>query len=309
MKKYIPLFFSLLIGQSVYQGPMNFTYSGSENGIFSSTLDDTTNMGGALNVVMSDSSSFMMMGISPQGENDFDLFVTMLQDTTFPVQPRTWDWNLSFTDLLGLIDNPLSLSTLAIFIPGLDSTFANQWLSFFTDTTNVNDSLAFDSLATSFFENLIDDMYIGVSGQISIEQVSDQNISGMFTCTMLKPVLSWPLSEIVIENGEFYYEPVDLENLSIDKDVIITDNINLGLAYPNPFNPVTHIPYNVNLGQNINISIFDLNGKKIKSLINKFHQPGKYKLSFNAKELSSGIYFISFQNNNHFQSQKIVLTK
>ena len=204
MKKYIPLFFSLLLGQSVYQGPMNFTYSGSENGIFSSTLDDTTNMGGALNVVMNDSSSFMMMGISPQGENDFDLFVTMLQDTTFPVQPRTWDWNLSFTDLLGLIDNPLSLSTLAIFIPGLDSTFANQWLSFFTDTTNVNDSLAFDSLATSFFENLIDDMYIGVSGQISIEQVSDQNMSGTFSCTMLKPVLSWPLSEIVIENGEFY---------------------------------------------------------------------------------------------------------
>ena len=57
MKKYIPLFFSLLLGQSVYQGPMNFTYSGSENGIFSSTLDDTTNIGGALNVVMSDSSS------------------------------------------------------------------------------------------------------------------------------------------------------------------------------------------------------------------------------------------------------------
>ena len=148
MKKYIPLFFSILISQSVYQGPMNFAYNGTENGVFSSTLDDTTNMGGALNVVMNDSSSFMMMGISPQGENDFDLFVTMLQDTTFPVQPRTWDWNLSVTDLLALVDNPLSLSTLAIFIPGLDSTFANQWLSFFTNTTNINDSLAFDSLAT-----------------------------------------------------------------------------------------------------------------------------------------------------------------
>ena len=309
MKKFIPLFFSLLLGQSVYQGPMNFTYSGSENGIFSSTLDDTTNIGGALNIVMSDSSSFMMMGISPQGENDFDLFVTMLQDTTFPVQPRTWDWNLSITDLLGLIENPLSLSTLAIFIPGLDSTFANQWLSFFTNTANVNDSLAFDSLATSFFENLIDDMYIGLSGQISIEQVSDQNMSGTFSCTMLKPVLSWPLSEIVINNGEFYYEPLDLQNLSIHEDLIIANKVELGLAYPNPFNPVTHIPYSVNFGQDIKISIFDLNGKRIKSLINKFHQPGKYKLSFNAKELSSGVYFISFQNNNHFQSQKIVLTK
>ncbi len=141
MKYIIPYFFGLLLSQTLYQGPINFSYSGAENGIFSSALDDTTNMGGALNLTMNDSTSFMMMGISPQDENVFDLFVTILQDTTFPVQPRTWEWNVTISDLTDIIVNPLSFPTLSIFIPGLDSTFANQWLSFFTDTTNIGDSL------------------------------------------------------------------------------------------------------------------------------------------------------------------------
>ena len=309
MKYIVYCFSGLLLSQTLYQGPINFSYGGSENGNFSSAIDDTSNLGGAINVVMNDSSSFMMMGISPQGENNFDLFVTMLQDTTFPVQPRTWDWDLTALDLLALVDNPLSLSTLAIFIPGLDSTFANQWLSFFTDTTNVNDSLAFDSLSTSFFENLIDDMYIGLSGQISIEQVTDQNISGTFNCTMLKPILTFPFITIDIESGDFYYEPLELQNLSIDEDVIIAHNVELGMAYPNPFNPFSKVPYSVNKGQNINISVYDINGRQIDNLVNHYHAPGNYMTKFSANNISSGIYFVALKYKDGIQTQKIVFTK
>ena len=309
MKYIVYCFSGLLLSQTLYQGPINFSYGGSENGNFSSAIDDTSNLGGAINVVMNDSSSFMMMGISPQGENNFDLFVTMLQDTTFPVQPRTWDWDLTVLDLLALVDNPLSLSTLAIFIPGLDSTFANQWLSFFTDTTNVNDSLAFDSLSTSFFENLIDDMYIGLSGQISIEQVTDQNISGTFNCTMLKPILTFPLATIDIESGNFYYEPLELQNLTIDEDLIIAHNVELGMAYPNPFNPFSKVPYSVNKGQNINISVYDINGRQIDNLVNRYHNPGNYMARFSANNISSGIYFVTLKYKNGMQTQKIVYTK
>ena len=99
MKYIVYCFSGLLLSQTLYQGPINFSYSGSENGNFSSAIDDTSNLGGAINVVMNDSSSFMMMGISPQDENVFDLFVTILQDTVFPVQPRSWEWSVSISDL------------------------------------------------------------------------------------------------------------------------------------------------------------------------------------------------------------------
>ena len=305
MRYIVPLFFGIIFSQTLYQGPTNFSYSGAENGMFSSALDDTTSLGGALNVTMNDSSSFMMMGISPQDDNVFDLFVTILQDTSFPVQPRTWEWNVTINDIAEIIENPLSFSTLSIFIPGLDSTFANQWLSFFTDTTNLGDSLSFDSLSTSFFENLIDDMYIGTQGNIEITEINELGIVGNFSCSMWKPLFSF----ININNAEFNYEPILIENLSIIEDVNLPNTVTLHQAYPNPFNPISNINYSVDIGQIINISIFDLNGRLIHTLVNDYHSPGNYIRNFSGHNLSSGIYFISLNNNNRIQTQKIILTK
>ena len=305
MKYIAPLIFGIIFSQTLYQGPTNFSYSGAENGIFSSALDDTTSLGGALNITMNDSSSFMMMGISPQDDNVFDLFVTILQDTTFPVQPRTWEWNVTINDIAEIIENPLSFSTLSIFIPGLDSTFANQWLSFFTDTTNIGDSLSFDSLSTSFFENLIDDMYIGTQGNIEITEINELGIVGNFSCSMWKPLFSF----ININNAEFNYEPILVENLSIIEDVNLPNTVTLHQAYPNPFNPISNINYSVDIGQIINISVFDLNGRLIHTLVNDYHSPGNYIRNFSGHNLSSGIYFISLNNNNRIQTKKIMLTK
>ena len=305
MRYIVPLFFGIIFSQTLYQGPTNFSYSGAENGIFSSALDDTTSLGGALNVTMNDSSSFMMMGISPQDDNVFDLFVTILQDTSFPVQPRTWEWNVTINDIAEIIENPLSFSTLSIFIPGLDSTFANQWLSFFTDTTNIGDSLSFDSLSTSFFENLIDDMYIGTQGNIEITEINELGIVGNFSCSMWKPLFSF----ININNAEFNYEPILIENLSIIEDVNLPNTVTLHQAYPNPFNPISNINYSVDIGQIINISVFDLNGRLIHTLVNDYHSPGNYIRNFSGHNLSSGIYFISLNNNNRIQTKKIMLTK
>ena len=295
MRYITPLLFGIVFSQTLYQGPTSFSYSGDENGMFSSALDDTTNLGGALNITMNDSSSFMMMGISPQDDNIFDLFVTILQDTTFPVQPRTWEWNVTINDIAEIIENPLSFSTLSIFIPGLDSTFA----------TNIGDSLSFDSLSTSFFENLIDDMYIGTQGNIEITEINELGIVGNFSCSMWKPLFSF----ININNADFNYEPIIIENLSIAENAKVPNTVTLHPAYPNPFNPISNINYNVDIGQIINISVFDLNGRLIHTLVNDYHSPGNYIRNFSGHNLSSGIYFISLNNNNRIQTKKIMLTK
>ena len=305
MKYIVYCFSGLLLSQTLYQGPINFSYSGSENGNFSSAIDDTSNLGGAINVVMNDSSSFMMMGISPQDENVFDLFVTILQDTVFPVQPRTWEWSVSIGDLTEIIDNPLSFPTLTIFIPGLDSTFANQWLSFFTDTSNVNDSSSFDSLSTSFFENLIDDMYISTEGNIEISEISEEGIIGSFNCTMWKPLFSFT----TINNAEFHFIPINIENLSTISNFVLPNTVTLHRAFPNPFNPFLKIPYSIDIGQDINISVYDINGRQIDNLVNHYHAPGSYMTKFSANNISSGIYFVTLKHKDGIQTQKIVYTK
>ena len=232
MKYLISLFSSFLLSQTLYQGSLEFSYNGSETGVFSSNLEDTTNFAGALNVTFNDSSSFMMMGVTQRDENVFDLFLTILQDSTFPMQPRAWSWDISIVDLANIIEDPLNLSTLSVFVPDLDSNFANQWLTFFTDSSLVSDSLSLDSLSSFFIENLLDDSYIATQGYIEIDSIDNQAVVGNFNLTMWKPLFSFTN----INNGSFNFVPVNTENLSnsvtligpTDETVLTIDEDNAG---------------------------------------------------------------------------------
>ena len=300
MKRIFPYVCCILFAQDVYEGPIMFSYSGSEGGDFNTVVDDSTNLGGALNFFGDDSSSFIMMGVSPQTENDFDLFVAVLQDTSFPVEERTWN-------IPGIVDpqNPLSAEALLIFLPGLDSTFVTVWLDFFTDTTNINDSLGFDSLTTVFFTELLDDMYLGIDGDLEISEVTDSTVSGNFNCSLWKPLFSF----IDIDSAEFHFSRVALPALAVAEKDPVPKFLHLSRVYPNPFNPKTTISYSVNMKQDLEISVFNLNGGKIRTLTNTYHQPGNYSIQFSRQNLPSGIYIIRLQSRTEVHTQKITIIK
>ena len=300
MKRIFPYVCCILFAQDVYEGPIMFSYSGSEGGNFNTVVDDSTNLGGALNFFGDDSSSFIMMGVSPQTENDFDLFLVVLQDTSFPVEERIWD-------IPGIVDpqNPLSAEALLIFLPGLDSTFVTLWLDFFTDTTNINDSLGFDSLTTVFFTELLDDMYLGIDGDLEISEVTDSTVSGNFNCSLWKPIFSF----IDIDSAEFHFSRVALPVLAAAEKDPAPKFLHLSRVYPNPFNPKTTISYSVNMKQDLEISVFNLNGGKIRTLTNTYHQPGNYSIQFSRQNLPSGIYIIRLQSRTEVHTQKITIIK
>ena len=296
----------VLFSQTLYQGSLDFSYNGSETGTFSTSLQDSTSFGGALNISLNDSSSFLMMGITQRDENIFDLFLTVLEDTTFPIQPRVWSWDISIADIANIIDDPLSLSTLSVFIPDLDSNFANQWLTFFTDSSNASDSLSLESLSSFFVENLIDDAYIATQGNIQINEVNEQTIAGNFSFTMWKPLFSFTN----INSGLFNFSPVNLENLSTSTIINnLPKTFSMHEAYPNPFNPEIKIPFETSVGQTVKISVFDINGKLIKNLYDSYWSPGKHSIKFSDNKLTSGIYFVTFRHKKGFETQKITLIK
>ena len=306
MKFFISLFTSVLLSQTLYQGSLDFSYSGSETGSFSSSIEDTTSFGGALNLTLNDSSSFLMMGIAPRDENVFDLFLTILQDSTYPIQPRIWSWDISIADIADLIEDPLNLSTLSVFIPGLDSNFTNQWLTFFSDTSTISDSLSLDSLSSFFVENLLSDSYIATQGYIEINSLENGAVIGNFNLSMLKPFSSF----ISIDNGNFSFSPVVIENLKVnEKPNLIPQSLTLHSAYPNPFNPQIRIPFSLVEGKNVKISIIDLNGKIINVLTDQYFHPGNHSLMFSDHKIPSGIYFINIYHKNGSETQKITYLK
>ena len=69
--------------------------------------------------------------------------------------------------------------------------------------------------------------------------------------------------------------------LSVDNNTI-PDVFALHNNYPNPFNPVTNIRYDIPELSKVSIDIYNIAGNKVKTLVSKEHQPGRYKVQWNA---------------------------
>ena len=88
----------------------------------------------------------------------------------------------------------------------------------------------------------------------------------------------------------------------------ITD-FNISNIYPNPFNPITTITYQVPEYSNVSIKIYNLSGQIIQNIHNGFMSPGEYSVSWDAKNFSSGLYFVKMVSGSFVKTQKIMLVK
>jgi hypothetical protein len=66
--------------------------------------------------------------------------------------------------------------------------------------------------------------------------------------------------------------------------------------YPNPFNPHTNIHFDLPLAGNVNLTVYGILGKKIATLVNERRPAGRYRVTFKADHLASGIYFVSLES-------------
>ena len=79
--------------------------------------------------------------------------------------------------------------------------------------------------------------------------------------------------------------------------------------FPNTFNPLTHIKYELSNSAEIQFNIYNIKGEIIDVINIGFQTPGNYISEWNGVEFPSGIYFIKFRNQSVNQAQKIILLK
>jgi len=89
----------------------------------------------------------------------------------------------------------------------------------------------------------------------------------------------------------------------------IPEKFSLEQNYPNPFNPATQINYSVPKAGLVKISVFDVLGREVKSLVNEFKTAGYYAVDFDGTNLSSGFYFYRMQSGNFVDTKKMSLIK
>jgi hypothetical protein len=79
--------------------------------------------------------------------------------------------------------------------------------------------------------------------------------------------------------------------------------------YPNPFNPSTTIKYQVKDPGQVTLTVFNLLGQKVRTLVNEFQTTGSYTATFDAFDLSSGFYFYRLEVNDFVSTKKMMLIK
>lgn len=105
-------------------------------------------------------------------------------------------------------------------------------------------------------------------------------------------------------NGNYEY-------FNLGNEVIIgaPGNYELSQNFPNPFNPSTVINYQIPKSGFVKLSIYDMSGKELKSLVNENKEAGYYSVSFDGSGLSSGIYFYTINSGGFTETKKMMLVK
>ncbi|MCL4538624.1 MAG: T9SS type A sorting domain-containing protein [Bacteroidetes bacterium] len=89
----------------------------------------------------------------------------------------------------------------------------------------------------------------------------------------------------------------------------LPSEFHLSQNYPNPFNPSTTISYDIPKRSHVLVSIYDVLGREVRTLVDEKEAPGTYKVLFDASSLPSGVYFYRISAGNFVETKKCLVIK
>jgi len=113
------------------------------------------------------------------------------------------------------------------------------------------------------------------------------------------------------ESGQIWGNILDFDNpVSInDSGYNIPTKYTLSQNYPNPFNATTTISFSIPHKEHVLINLFDINGKKVKTLLDEKRNSGNYNLTFSLNDIASGVYLYNLKAGKTSITKKLILLK
>ena len=120
-----------------------------------------------------------------------------------------------------------------------------------------------------------------------------------------------PNEEIFSATGDYNVEEVIAATSEgyITANLVTPNAIAIGDAYPNPFNPSTSFDINVGTAGEVSVMVYNLNGQVVDMIHDGPMDAGVYNMTWNASDLSSGMYILKANNADVTVSQKVMLIK
>ena len=96
---------------------------------------------------------------------------------------------------------------------------------------------------------------------------------------------------------------------TLENVMVIPTAFHLRKPYPNPFNPLAIISYEIPLDCDIKLSIYDVKGRLVEELISSYTEAGYYEITWDAGVAASGMYFLRLVTPYNAMTQKMILMK
>jgi len=237
-------------------------------------------------------------------------------------------------DSLFLESAPNYFGQGSVIISAIDPYGLSAMDTFLVSILSINDP---PLIMESFPDTLL--FYADSSAELSIWEYvediesSDSALTYYFTTSNDSLILNYnPESGVlhlsVLDNYSGiskWYVSVEDDSAAIDRDSSIvhtispvgltrtksgTQPVEYGLEQncPNPFNPITAINYQLPAVSHVQLTVYNMLGQKVRTLVKASQHPGIYSVIFDATGLSSGIYFYRFETNTGFvQAKKMLL--
>jgi photosystem II stability/assembly factor-like uncharacterized protein len=127
----------------------------------------------------------------------------------------------------------------------------------------------------------------------------------------------YSFSDNSVSVGKYFYRLKQMDysgsfeyNSEVEATILeVLNDFTLQQNYPNPFNPSTRISFSIPQNSFVTITIFDVLGNEIETLINRELSAGSYDIEFAAKNLTSGVYFYNITAGEFTKTMKMILSK
>jgi len=161
--------------------------------------------------------------------------------------------------------------------------------------------------------DLANGISIGSGEIIEVSYGEHIDHEGDVIITWLRDVNSADASLNSISSSASGYVLIEVD-LSIDDEIELPTRIALFPAFPNPFNPMTNIRYDLSEAGFVDLRVYDLAGREVRTLAKGFDQAGEKSVVWNAKDnhgrsVSAGVYIYRLETAGQVQSQKMILLK
>lgn len=193
--------------------------------------------------------------------------------------------------------------------------FAESWTAFYPDekfnvtfyqNTDISPSgymfFAFgeNGYYTEDFETWTQMDFGGIEGEVTAAQADEENLYIGFTID----------SKDGKESGGLYRKPLEQFLVGIDEFSTQSKESLLDQNYPNPFTKATRINYTLTNPGFVNLKVYDLFGKEVKTLVNEYQSLGIYSVKLDASHIQAGTYFYTLQLGNiEVETKRMVLIR